>query len=235
MKLGAEPKRLAILGVLLAAAGYFIVSNSASGPQAPPKTTPKAAGRVERPAALEAARLSGGPVPRAETAGAGSRASTSLEFKPTLRLRPAGQAADLSSMEATLRLDVLERLREVRLRPGSRNLFEFSAAPLPPEPKVIPKPKPQTVPLPPPPSPVAGPPPKPAAPPIPLKFFGYTAPARQGNRRAFFLDGDQILVGSEGEVLKKRYRVVRIGVNSVVMEDVEFHAEQTLPLEPQVG
>jgi hypothetical protein len=49
------------------------------------------------------------------------------------------------------------------------------------------------------------------------------------------MDGDQILVASEGEVLKKRYRVVRIGVNSVVMEDLEFKAEQTLPLEPQVG
>ena len=64
---------------------------------------------------------------------------------------------------------------------------------------------------------------------------GYTTATRQGNRRAFFLDGDEILVASEGEVLKKRYRVVRIGVNSVVLEDIEFKAERTLPLEPQVG
>jgi hypothetical protein len=68
-----------------------------------------------------------------------------------------------------------------------------------------------------------------------LKFFGYTTPFRQSNRRAFFMDGDQILVASEGEILKKRYRVVRIGVNSVVMEDLEHKAEQTLPLEPQAG
>jgi hypothetical protein len=234
MKLGAEPKRLTVLGVLLAVAGYFVYSNLASGPPGPPKSAPGAPARAVRPAGIEAVPLGGAPGPRAEARAAG-RSSSSQEFKPTLRLRPAGQAADLSSMEATLRLDLLARLKEVQVRPGSRNLFEFSAAPLPPEPKVIPKPKPQTVPLPPPPPPVATAPARPAAPPIPLKFFGYTTPARQGNRRAFFLDGDQILVGSEGELLKKRYRVVRIGVNSVVMEDVEFQAEQTLPLEPQVG
>ncbi len=115
---------------------------------------------------------------------------------------------------------------------GARSLFEFSAAPLPatPEAKVIPKAKIQTVPLPPPP---AEPERKPAPPPIPLKFYGYSTAFRQGNRRAFFLDGDQIVVASEGDVLKKRYRVVKIGVNSVVMEDLEFKAEQTLPLEPQ--
>jgi hypothetical protein len=36
-------------------------------------------------------------------------------------------------------------------------------------------------------------------------------------------------------VLKKRYRVVKIGVNSVVMEDLETKSEQTLPLEPQAA
>ncbi len=68
-----------------------------------------------------------------------------------------------------------------------------------------------------------------------MKFFGYTTAFKQGNRRAFFLDGDEILVASEGDVLKKRYRVVRISANSVVMEDLDYKAEQTLPLEPQVG
>jgi len=70
---------------------------------------------------------------------------------------------------------------------------------------------------------------------VPLKFYGYVSAPGQSVRRAFFLDGDQILVGSEGDILKKRYRVVRIGVNSVVVEDLEFKAEQTLPLEPQSG
>jgi hypothetical protein len=115
---------------------------------------------------------------------------------------------------------------------GDRSLFEFVAPPLPktPEPKIVPKPIQTMVPPPAPTEAERKPPP-----PITLKFFGYTTATRQGNRRAFFLDGDEILVASEGEVLKKRYRVVRIGVNSVVLEDIEFKAERTLPLEPQVG
>jgi len=46
----------------------------------------------------------------------------------------------------------------------------------------------------------------------------------------FFLDGEDILTANEGEVLKKKYKVVRIGVNSVVMEDIDTKSQQTLPL-----
>ncbi len=231
MKLGAEPKRLAILGALLLVAAYFIFTNSTAGPpQAPSNAAPSRLDNAFPAAALPAA---GSPVPRAEPRI--PAASSAQEFRPSLRLRRPGQAADLSLMDATLRLDLLARLQEVGVRGGGRSLFEFAAPPLPPQPKVIPAAKVQTVPLPPPPPKAAEPPPKPTAPQIPLKFYGHTTAARQAIRRAFFLDGDQILVGGEGEVLKKRYRVVRIGVNSVVMEDVDFKAEQTLPLEPPVG
>ena len=47
---------------------------------------------------------------------------------------------------------------------------------------------------------------------------------------AFFLDGDEISVAAEGDTVKKRYRVVRIGVNSVLMEDMESKRQQSLPL-----
>ena len=227
MKAGAEPKRLAILGGLLLLAGYLIYTNVFSGqPAGAPNSAAPRTQALTRTAVVAEA---GGPVPRAEARA--STESTLQEFRPSLKPKKGGEQPDLSSIDPTLRLDLLAKLEGVRVQGGSRSLFEFSATP---EAKVVPKPKTQTVPPPPPPKP-AEPEAKPAAPPIPLKFYGYTTAARQGNRRAFFLDGDQILVASEGEVLKKRYRVVRIGVNSVVMEDLEFKAEQTLPLEPQVG
>jgi len=81
------------------------------------------------------------------------------------------------------------------------------------------------------------PPPKPAEPPPPpinLKYYGYSS-AKDNRKRAFFLDGDDILVAAEGETVKKRYRVVRIGVNSVVMEDTQFKHEQTLPLQEEAA
>jgi hypothetical protein len=233
MKVGAEPKKLAILGGLLLAAGYLIYTNVFSG--RPAGSAGSTAPRVQTLARAPQIPEAGGPVPRAEARPA--TRSTLQEFRPTLKPGRGGGEADLSSIDPTLRLDLLAKLEEVRVQGGNRSLFEFSAAPLPatPEAKVVPKPKIQTVPVPPAPAKPSEAEAKPPAPPIPLKFYGYVTAFGQGNRRAFFLDGDQIVVASEGEVLKKRYRVVRIGVNSVVVEDLDFKAEQTLPLEPQVG
>ena len=232
MKFGAERNKLMLLGALLLLAGYLIYANLFSGPpsERPAAAVPKSQS-VLRPGVAEV----GGPVPRAETR---AQAPSALqEFRPSLKPKKSGEQPDLSSIDPTLRLDLLARLEQVSVQGGGRSLFEFSSPPLSgvPEAKVIPKPKIQTVPLPPPPPKPPEPEAKPPAPPIPLKFYGYVTPFGQGSKRAFFLDGDQILVASEGEVIKKRYRVVRIGINSVVMEDLDFKAEQTLPLEPQAG
>ena len=123
---------------------------------------------------------------------------------------------------------------------SSRSLFDFAAAPavakiekvdpVHPGPlktativgPVQPKPKAKT--------------PEPPPPPIPLKFYGYTNPAKQGPKRAFFLEGEDIFVAAEGDVIKNKYKIVRIGVNSVVVEDTANKHQQTLPLEQeQVG
>lgn len=222
MKLGAEPKKVAILAGLLLVAGYFLITNLSTG-STPQSTSSAARARTEIPATI------GRPAPRPEVRKTTS--SRLQEFRPSLKPRKPGESVDLSSIDATLRLDLLAKLQDVKAQGGERSLFDFGSAPVAkPEPKVIPKPI-YTVPLPPPPPapPVVPPPPR-----IALKFYGYTMPAPQGVKRAFFLDGEEILIGAEGDVLKKRYRVVKIGVNSVVMEDLQYKSEQTLPLEPQV-
>ena len=48
---------------------------------------------------------------------------------------------------------------------------------------------------------------------------------------AFFLDGEDIIVTWEGDMIKNRYKVVRVGVNSVEMEDTQFKSTQTLQLQ----
>jgi hypothetical protein len=116
-------------------------------------------------------------------------------------------------------------------------LFQFGA---PPPPKTVevaaihparrmygpeppPKPAPPVVPAPPPPPP-----------PITLKFYGFAKPKPDGQKRAFFMDGDEIFVAAEGELVKKRYRVVQIDVNSVIMEDTEYkNNRQTLVLQQE--
>jgi hypothetical protein len=222
MTLGADPKKVAFLAGLLLLAGYFLYTNAFSG-SAPQPASSAARARTETPPEIR------GPAPRAV---AKTRPNRLQEFRPSLKPRKPGESVDLSSIDATLRLDLLARLQDVKVQGGERSLFDFGSAPVAkPEPKVIPKPI-YTVALPPPPP--APPPPPPPPPRITLKFYGYTMPAPQGAKRAFFLDGEEILIGAEGDVLKKRYRVVKIGVNSVVMEDLLNKSEQTLPLEPQV-
>ena len=71
-----------------------------------------------------------------------------------------------------------------------------------------------------------GPPPPP---PINLKFFG-TATAANGSRRAFLLNGDDVFLASPGDVVQRKYRVVSIALNSILVEDIPNNNKQTLPL-----
>jgi hypothetical protein len=81
----------------------------------------------------------------------------------------------------------------------------------------------------PPPPPPTCPPSCPPPPPINLKFFG-TATAANGTRRAFLLNGDDVFVASAGDVVERKYRVVSIAVNSILVEDIPNANKQTLPL-----
>jgi len=86
------------------------------------------------------------------------------------------------------------------------------------------------------PGPPPPPPVPPKAPPVPLKFYGFVNQTKAGVKRAFFLDGDDIIVASEGQLIKNRYKIVRIGINSAVVEDTQFKndSQQTLPLVEEV-
>jgi len=147
---------------------------------------------------------------------------------------------DPSSVDPTLHLSLLAKLQDVKVEGSPRSLFEISdhaAAAAPPgkEPAPIHPVSAFVGPRPPPLPP--GPPPVPDAPRIALKFYGFVNPSKPGNKRAFFLDGEEIVVASEGDLIKKRYKIVRIGVNSAVVEDTTFkgnNTQQTLPLEAEM-
>lgn len=233
MKVGAEPKKVAVLAVLLAVAGYLFYANVLSAPAgtAPPPRPPEAAQAAA--AEVRAAIPQATPPPLQGTVRrTGSRTRTLDEFRPSMR-RAAGEAVDPTSIDPMLRLDLLAKVQGMEVEGGSRNLFQFSEPPPPPkpktpEPKIIPKiPGKEAAE-----AKKAGPPKPPPPPPINLKYYGYASPKGSAKRTAFFLDGEEILVAGEGDTVKKRYKVVRIGVNSVEMEDTESKSRQTLPLAP---
>jgi hypothetical protein len=228
---GAEPKKVAILIgiVVVGAAVYFYNrdSGSSAGPAAPiiasraPVTTSygNSVARPERSSFRVAQGMSTG----------------TREWKPSLN-KP--KDLDPSSIDPTLHLDLLAKLQGVTPDAGSRSLFEIGAAPVPvaqvkEPPKIAIAPVvvgPQR-----PPDPVI--PPEPKAPPIPLKFYGFVNRSKVGDKRAFFMDGEDIVIAAEGDTIKKRYKIVRIGVNSAVVEDTQFKSnnQQTLPLEAEMA
>jgi len=235
MKMGAERKKQIVLGALLLAAAvvYFVNSSSTGGREESGRTT--AASRVSGslPPASPGA-------PRDNTPAKQARGRTSSEFRPSLKAKRGEDRPDPSNIDPTLRLDLLAKLQTVDIEGSHRSIFDFGQAPAP---KVDPVKAADA--KPPVPSPIV--PVKPAetasaavaaqpkAPPIPLKFYGYVNPAGQTMKRAFFMDGDEIHVVTEGEMVKRRYKIVRIGINSVVVEDTQFKSQQTLPLEEQQG
>ncbi len=238
IKLGAEPKKVALLAGLLILAAVLFYVNVFSGPDGDSGSA--ALAPAVRPATPVAGAVPASGSPATATPPRPARPARS-EFRPSLRRRPE-EAIDLSLVDPTLRVDLMERLQAVTAGGSGRNLFEFAAAPPPPapppsqatiEPKIIPLPVADAA-TPSEPA-VAAPPPKPTAPPIPLKFFGYSTPPRGGTRRGFFLDGEEIVVAIEGELIKRRYKVIRIGPASVEMEDMQFNQRQTLRLEEGPG
>jgi len=71
-----------------------------------------------------------------------------------------------------------------------------------------------------------GPPPPP---PINLKYFG-TAVRVSGRRQAFLLQGEDVYLASEGDIVARKYRIVTIGTNNIQVEDLVNKDTQTLPL-----
>lgn len=229
---GAEPKKLIALGGLLAVLVVVYITNRDPGvPDQAPVSTPAASPAPLKP--LPARTTSAPPLPMPPQRNTPARRDNAaiVDFKPTLKL-PEG--VDVSRIDPSLKLDLLARLQQLPLEGGERSLFEFGAAPKPrtPTPAVAPV-KPQT-----PPgavtaggaSPASAAPPKPAVAPILLKFYGYVGDAKGTGKRALFLDGEDIVVAGENEMIRNRYKVIRIGVNSAVIEDTSNKNQQTLPL-----
>ena len=58
----------------------------------------------------------------------------------------------------------------------------------------------------------------PTVPPIPLKFIGRVVMPDKSWSRRFGREGNNVLTGTEGQVIDGRYRIIRIGEESVIVE-----------------
>jgi hypothetical protein len=135
-----------------------------------------------------------------------------------------GKKARVESLDPTLRLDLLATSEQTQYEGNGRNIFVSQ-----PDPVKIPAsvtsgatdqvtPPPYITPQP------------PQAPPIPLKFFGFAS--KPGEPKKIFLEqGEDVWVAGEGEIVNRRYKVLRISPNFVEMQDVlNSGPPQNIPL-----
>ncbi|PWU03740.1 MAG: hypothetical protein C5B51_18365 [Terriglobia bacterium] len=238
MKLGTNERgKVIALGVLLLVAGYLVYSNVISQPSTPsaPASRPPAIAQAPDIPAVTPPVESARPVSPRAPSGRGRND----EFRPVLpgHSKRADDRIDPGKIDPTLRLDLLAKLEQVEPPGSGRNLFQVGPPPKKEEPLKGKEPivplaakKEDTKPAEPPKPPTPPPPP-----PINLKYYGFSSAPGSTTKTAFFLDGEDILVAREGETLKRRYRLVRIGVNSVVMEDTDSKRQQTIPLTEEAG
>jgi hypothetical protein len=138
-----------------------------------------------------------------------------------------GKKPRVANLDPTLRLDLLASSEQTVYEGNGRNIFVSQADDV-----VIPKPGAPGV------TDAAKgevgyrPPTAPPAPPIPLKFYGFAS--SPGEQKKIFLksaSGEDVWVAGEGEIVNRRYKVIRISPTSVEIQDMVYSGPpQNIPL-----
>lgn len=128
------------------------------------------------------------------------------------------------SLDPTLNLQQLAITEQIKYEGSGRNIFVSQAEEIPkpitPGTESGKKDDPKIFPIP----PVAPPPP------IPLKFFGFASHPGEP-KKVFLSKGDDVFIAGEGEIVDRRYKVLRISPTSVEMQDViSSGPPQSIPL-----
>jgi hypothetical protein len=145
--------------------------------------------------------------------------------KPATRRTASGKIipAVEPRLDPTLDLNLLSQSEEIKYTGNGRNIFVAGSV------AVIPKPHGNGTSDVPEEAGIRQPPPIPPPPPITLKFFGFAN--RPGETKKVFLSqGEDIFIAAEGDIVDRRYRVLRISPNAVDVEDVLNNNRQSLPL-----
>jgi hypothetical protein len=153
-----------------------------------------------------------------QPAAATAPASTATGARAQRPAAPGKKSAAPRSLDPTLRYDWLKLSEDTKYEGRARNIFRAEAEPPQPIAPAVTETQAPQVPQ--------GPPPPP---PINLKFFGFAS--KPGETKKIFLsqDGD-VFIASEGDIVDRRYKVLRISPMSVEIEDVLNNNRQNIPL-----
>lgn len=159
--------------------------------------------------------------------------STRTSAAPRRHTRPSNSgtatghkkvAEGADNLDPTLQLQLLAASEDTKYEGSGRNIF-VSQEEMPVD---IPRPKAPGV--------TDGPvaihtaPPIPPPTPIPLKFFGFASQPGEP-KKIFLAEGDDVFIAGEGEIVDRRYKVLRISPTSVELQDlVNSTPPQNIPL-----
>ncbi|MGA8622291.1 MAG: hypothetical protein WB660_27695 [Candidatus Sulfotelmatobacter sp.] len=202
MKLGVENRGQTIAAIALGAVLLLILAYEIMPSSSTNASTSPA------PAAAPQASPAGSPRPATRR----NSASTGKKERPAQNLDP------------TLHLQQLASTEQIKYEGSGRNIFIAQAdtsIPMPVKNGTIDKDKKD---------PTWQVPAVAAPPPIPLKFFGFAS--HPGEPKKIFLSkGDDVFIAGEGEIVDRRYKVVRISPTSVEIQDVVGSGPpQSIPL-----
>jgi hypothetical protein len=201
VKLGTENKKTMILAAVLGVVAILTIVYEL----VPASSTIASTGVTPGGAAVSSSLL---PHPRAHRRA--GTASAKKERAP-------------ESLDPTLQLQQLAAIEQIKYEGSGRNIFVSQAE------TEIPKPlapgqtgpnEPKTW----------QPPAATAPPPIPLKFFGFSNQPGEA-KKVFLSKGEDVFIAGEGEIIDRRYKVVRISPTSVEIQDVVGSGPpQSIPL-----
>lgn len=201
MNLGAENRKKTIIAVILFAIAMIMTIRMFSGGSSSSNPPVVRASQTEPNVPAPPARKTSRRTPR-QTGKATNAGPVTPNLDPRLRIN------ELREAETT------------EYTGKGRNIFRAQSDPEIPRPIAPAIPKPQPV--------DTGPPTPPPPPPINLKFFGIAS--QQGSRRAILSSGDDVFVVREGEIVQRRYKIVKLNPTSIEVQDVLNNNLQTIPL-----
>jgi hypothetical protein len=177
-------------------------------------------------AAYEVTTFSSTDASTATTAASVPAPAATNSARPTRRgsgSAPGKKEHAPQSLDPTLHLDQLALTEQIKYEGSGRNIFVAQAD------AVIPTPggtgatdHDAKVPFP---IPAVAPPP-----PIPLKFFGFASHSGEA-KKIFLSKAEDVFIAGEGEIVDRRYKVVRISPTSVEIQDLVVSGPpQSIPL-----
>jgi len=124
------------------------------------------------------------------------------------------------NLDPTLQLALLKASEDTKYEGTGRNIFKVFVEP---PPRIVKNPVLDQKPV------AQGPPPPPPPPPSNLKFYGFATP-QSGLKRIFLTKNEDVFIAKEGDIVDRRYKVVRISPNAVEILDVLSNNRENIPL-----